>query len=171
MIAHSSLFSGESFHRAKLHFASCVSRAIQTPPWQSDTLVLSNAARLGRVILPLNLSARCTAEALLFVEVTRQVVPPFRDQASSEESGPYFALAYMRLRQRVEMIGPWDDHCPQATRPWPGPADQFLDQSRRACLRLKPQRKSAHRKLGRSEVSSETGEGLVPVIPLQRDRN
>ena len=85
------IYSGESFHPAKLHVSSCVSRLIQTPPWLSDTLVVSNAARLGQVILPLNLSARCTAEALLFVEVTRQVVPPFRDQASSEESALYFA--------------------------------------------------------------------------------
>jgi hypothetical protein len=86
-----SIYAGERFHPAKLHFASCVSRPIQAPPWQSDTLVVSQANGEGLVILPSDLSARCRAEALLFVEVTRQVVPPFRDQASSEESALYFA--------------------------------------------------------------------------------
>jgi hypothetical protein len=37
------------------------------------------------------LSARCRAEALLFV-------PPFRDQASSEENVLYFASACARLQ-------------------------------------------------------------------------
>ena len=53
--------------------------------------MVSQADGEGLVILPSDLSARCRAEALLFVEVTNQVVPPFRDQASSEESALYFA--------------------------------------------------------------------------------
>jgi hypothetical protein len=77
--------------------------------------VVSQADGEGLVILASDLSARCRAEALLFV-------PPFRAQASSEESAPYLALAHMRLRERVKLIGPWDDHCPHA-RPWPGSAD------------------------------------------------
>ena len=52
--------------------------------------MVSQANGEGLVILPSDLSARCTAEALLFVEVNRQVVPPFRDQALSEESALYF---------------------------------------------------------------------------------
>jgi hypothetical protein len=44
------------------------------------------------------LSARCRAEALLFAGMVRQFVLPFRDQASLEESAPYFALADVRLR-------------------------------------------------------------------------
>jgi hypothetical protein len=76
---------------------------------------VSQADGEGLVYSLCELSARCTAEALLFVR-------PFRDQASSEESAPYLALAHMRLRERVKLIGPWDDHCPHA-RPWPGSAD------------------------------------------------
>ncbi len=68
--------------------------------------MVSRADGEGLVILPSDLSARCTTEALLFV-------PPFRDQASSEESAPYLALAHTRLRERGKMIGLWDDHCPQ----------------------------------------------------------
>jgi hypothetical protein len=64
--------------------------------------VVSQADGEGLVILPSDLSARCTAEALLFMR-------PFRDQASSEESAPYLALAQMQLRERVKMIGLWDE--------------------------------------------------------------
>jgi hypothetical protein len=85
--------------------------------------VASQADGEGLVILPSDLSARCRAEALLFVWMTRQFMPPFRGQVSSEESAPYLALAPMRLREKGKMIGPWDDHCPQATRPWSGSAD------------------------------------------------
>ncbi len=70
-------------------------------------------------------------KALLFIRIAKQFVPPFRDQASSEESASYLALAGMRLWERVMLIGPWDEHCPQATCPWPGPAVPQI--CRRAC--------------------------------------
>ncbi len=59
--------------------------------------MVSQANGEGLVILPSDLSARCTAEALLFVEVARQVVPAFRDQAVSEESALYSAWAHAHL--------------------------------------------------------------------------
>ena len=60
--------------------------------------MVSQADGEGLVILPSDLSARCTTEALFFSQDDRQRVLPFRDQASSEESAPYFALDDVRLR-------------------------------------------------------------------------
>ena len=77
---------------------------------------------------------------------------PFRDLSLPEESAPYFAFARMRLRKRVRVIGPWDEHCPQATHPWSGPA---VPSAVGPVSCMKPQRKSAHE--GRFEVTGRMG--------------
>jgi hypothetical protein len=60
--------------------------------------VVSQADGEGLVYSLCELSARCIAEALLFVGVSSQPVLPFRASAPPEGKAPYFALAPMRLQ-------------------------------------------------------------------------
>ncbi len=86
----------------------------------------------GVVILPSDLSASVQSRgASLFRTISPRGLS-FRAPAPPDEHALYFALAAMRLRERIKLIAPWDDHCPQATHPWPGPAVPRI--TRRACL-------------------------------------
>jgi hypothetical protein len=85
--------------------------------------VVSQADGEGLVVLPCDLSARCSSRGASLCRVSQAVYATLQRSGFVGRERPLPRFGPYAAAGEGKMIGPWDDHCPQATRPWSGSAD------------------------------------------------